>query len=82
MKLIFTKEPNNDIKVKLQKGLIVEEFTYTEMIKQLLVLNDFEDSEFIDLSDEEEEKIKEMLEKINDVFEEDEIELNNEIDEL
>lgn len=82
MKLIFKKEPNNDIKVQLQKGLIVEEFTYTEMIKQLLVLNDFEDSEFIGLSDEEEEKIKEMLEKINDVFEEDEVELNNEIDEL
>lgn len=82
MKLIFTKEPNNDIKVQLQKGLIVEEFTYTEMIRQLLVLNDFEDSEFIGLSDEEQEKIKEMLKKINDIFEEDEIELNNEIDNL
>lgn len=85
MKLIFTKEPNNDIKIQLQKGLIVEEFTYTEMIRQLLVSNDFEDSEFKDLSDEEEEKIREMLDKITDVFEEDkedEVESDNGINDL
>lgn len=82
MKLIFTKQPNNDIKVQLQKGLIVEEFTYTEMIRQLLVLNDFEDCEFIELSDDEESKIKDMLNKINDVFVEDEIENSDEINDL
>ena len=82
MKLIFTKQPNNDIKVQLQKGLIVEEFSYTEMIRQLLVLNDFEDSEFIELSQEEETKIKDMLKKINDVFVEDKIENSDEINNL
>ena len=82
MKLIFTKQPNNDIKVQLQKGLIVEEFSYTEMIRQLLVLNDFEDSEFIELSEEEETKIKDMLKKINDVFVEDKIENSDEINNL
>lgn len=82
MKLIFTKDANNDIKVQLQKGLIIEEFTYTEMIRQLLVLNDFEDSEFIELSDEEETKIMDMLKKINDVFGEDNLEKNEEINNL
>jgi hypothetical protein len=52
------------------------------MIRQLLVLNDFEDSEFIELSEEEETKIKDMLKKINDVFVEDNIENSDEINNL
>jgi len=71
MKLIFSKDANNDINVLLQKGTVAEDFTYTEMVRQLLLENDFDDSEFIDLSDEEQAKIKSMLDKITSVFTED-----------
>lgn len=72
MKLIFSKSDSNEINVQLQKGTIVEEFTYTEMIRQLLIDTGFEDTDFTNLSDEEQEKIRKMLDKINDVFEKDE----------
>ena len=69
MKLIFTKDPNNEINVELQNGTIIEEFSYTEMIRQLLIKNSFDDCDFVNLSDEEEIKIKGMLQKISEVFE-------------
>lgn len=72
MKLIFTKDENNEITVQLQKGTVMESFTYTEMISQLLEKNDFDGTEYVDLSPEEEASIKKMLEKINVVFEEEE----------
>jgi len=72
MKLIFTKDDNNEIDVKLQKGLIIEDFTYPEMISQLLVDNNFRDTEFGNLTEEEQTKINSMLTKITDIFKEDE----------
>ena len=36
MKLIFNKEDNNDISVKIQQGTVAVDFTYTEMIKLVL----------------------------------------------
>ena len=71
-KLIFTKDENNEITVQLQKGTVLESFTYTEMISQLLEKNEFVGTEFVDLSPEEEASINKMLEKINVVFEEEE----------
>jgi hypothetical protein len=72
MKLIFTKDENNEIDVKLQKGLIIEDFTYPEMIGQLLVDNNFSDTDFGDLTEEEQNKINAMLTKITDIFKEEE----------
>lgn len=74
MKLIFTKDANNEINVQLQKGTIVEDFSYTEMVSQLLTSNIFEDTDFTNLSDEEQAKIQIMLDKISTIFqEEDEV---------
>jgi hypothetical protein len=71
MKLIFSKDANNEIGIKYQNGTIVEDFSYTEMVKQLLVNNKFDDTDFGTLTSEEQEKINSMLEKISAVFEED-----------
>ena len=70
MKLIFTKNDNNEVDVQLQKGTVIEDFSYTEMISQLLVKNDFDDAEFDNLSEGEESRIKNMLDKVSDVFKE------------
>lgn len=72
MKLIFAKDKNNEIDVKLQKGTIIEDFTYPEMISQLLVDNNFRDTDFGNLTKEEQNKINSMLSKITDIFKEDE----------
>jgi len=72
MKLIFTKDANNEINVQLQKGTIVEDFSYTEMVSQLLTSNVFEDTDFTNLSDEEQVKIETMLDKISAIFQEEE----------
>jgi hypothetical protein len=72
MKLIFTKDANNEINVQLQKGTIVEDFSYTEMVSQLLTNNVFDDTDFINLSEEEQAKIQIMLDKINTVFQDEE----------
>ena len=65
MKLIFTKNQDNEIDVQLTRGTIVESFSYTEMIKQLLAQNSFEDTEFKDISQEEKTRIETMLQNIN-----------------
>jgi len=74
MKLIFNKEANNDIIVKIQQGTIPIEFTYTEMIKQLLEDNTIDDTDFGNLSDDEKENLGEMLNKISEIFNEEKIE--------
>ncbi|NCA76451.1 MAG: hypothetical protein EOM90_08955 [Alphaproteobacteria bacterium] len=76
MKLIFTKDANNEINVQFQKGTVVEDFSYTEMISQLLTQNVFDDTHFTNLSEEEQAKIKGMLDKISAVFQEEEVEEN------
>lgn len=70
MKLIFSKDEHNEVSVKIQKGTIEEEFTYIEMINQLLVNNDYTDTDYGNLSDTEQEKLKVMLGKISEVFDE------------
>lgn len=70
MKLIFSKSTENEIDLKLQKGTVAEDFTYIEMVKQLLQKNEFEDTDFGSLSQDEQDKIKNMLTKISAVFEE------------
>lgn len=77
MKLIFTKDTNNEINVQLQKGTVVEDFSYTEMVSQLLTQNVFDDTDFTNLSEEEQTKIQNMLEKISLVFQEDKEESDN-----
>jgi hypothetical protein len=72
MKLFFNKEENNDITVKIQQGTIPIEFTYTEMVKQLLENNAIDDTDFGNLTEEEEKSLKEMLGKISKIFEEEE----------
>jgi hypothetical protein len=74
MKLIFSKDENNEIYLQLQKGTIVEDFSYVEMVRQLLERNTFEDTNFGDLSVEEQGKIQTMLDKIGKIFQEDEVE--------
>lgn len=71
MKLIFTKTMENEISVQLQNGTVLENFSYTKMLKQLLHHNAFEDNVYNNLTEEEIEKVEKMLEKINNVFEED-----------
>jgi len=70
MKLIFTKDENNEIDVRLQKGTVVEDFSYTEMVDQLLKNNVFDDTDFTNLAEEEQVKIQSMLDKISAVFQE------------
>lgn len=74
MKLLFSKDSNNEIAVKLQNGTVIEDFTYIEMIRQLLIKNEFVDTDFGNLSETEINKIKSMLDKITEVFVEEEIE--------
>lgn len=70
MKLFFSKNSNNEIELKLQRGTIVEDFSYTEMVRQLLDNNKFEDTDFGELTTYEQQKINSMLDKIHAVFEE------------
>ena len=72
MKLLFNKEENNDITVKIQQGTVPVEFTYTEMIKQLLENNTIDDTDFGNLTDDEKENLEEMLNKISGIFDEEE----------
>lgn len=74
MKLLFSKDSNKEIAVKLQNGTVIEDFTYIEMIRQLLIKNEFVDTDFGNLSETEINKIKSMLGKITEVFVEEEIE--------
>jgi hypothetical protein len=74
MKLLFSKDSNNEITVKLQNGTVIEDFTYIEMIRQLLIRNEFVDTDFDNLSETEINKINSMLGKITEVFVEEEIE--------
>jgi hypothetical protein len=74
MKLLFSKDSNNEIAVKLQNGTVIEDFTYIEMIRQLLGKNEFNDTDFGNLSETEKDKIRLMLGKISEVFVENEIE--------
>lgn len=81
MKLIFNKEDNNDITVKIQQGTVAVDFTYTEMIKQLLEDNTIDDTDFGNLSDDEKGNLEEMLNKVSEIFAEEETEEDEETNE-
>lgn len=70
MKLFFSKDDNNEISLQLQRGTTPEDFSYIEMVRQLLERNTFDDTDFGNLSVEEQAKIQLMLDKIKKVFEE------------
>lgn len=74
MKLFFFKDENNEISLQLQRGTTAEDFSYIEMVRQLLERNTFEDTDFGNLSAEEQGKIQTMLDKISKIFQEDEME--------
>ena len=74
MKLIFTKNADLEINVQLAKGTILEDFSYTEMLKQLLDNNNFEETEYHNITDDEKSRIEVMLKKINETIEEDTVE--------
>lgn len=64
MKLIFSKTENGDINVLIQKGTVAENFSYLEMLKQLLDNNEIDDPDFTGFDETEKERIKELLNKI------------------
>lgn len=74
MKLVFSKSSSNEIEVKIQTGTVLSDFSYTEMVSQLLQNNNFEDTDFGTLTTSEQEKINSMLDKISAVFKEEESE--------
>jgi len=65
MKLIFKKEEDQNISIHIAQGTAPIEFTYVDMIKDLLKANEIEESIFEgDISDEEKERLNTMLQKI------------------
>lgn len=66
MKLIFKKDENGNVLIELVTGTTTVDFSYVAMIKSLLVKNEVEEPEFdISISDDEQERIKAMLDKIS-----------------
>jgi hypothetical protein len=67
MKLYFTKDEQQEIVVQMSTGIVMQEFSYIEMIKGLLSSNNFEATDYSDeITDEEEDRIESMLSSIND----------------
>lgn len=67
MKLYFSKDGQSDIVVKMSTGTVVEEFSYVDMIKNLMLDNKFDDTEYSeDITDEEKGRIETMLSSINE----------------
>lgn len=68
MKLVLSKNSDNEIQIQIQKGTVLTDFSYTEMVRQLLEDNKFEDTDYGTLTTEEQQKINSMLDKISTVF--------------
>ena len=67
MKLIFSKDDENNLSIQMATGTVVEDFTYVEMIKGLIKNNKFDDTQYDEkITEEEREKIESMLKKINE----------------
>ena len=70
MKLIIFKDENDELLIKMAKGTIEEEFSYVEMLKELLNNNKFEETIYEKgVSESEKERIESMLNQINEVIE-------------
>lgn len=48
MKLYFSKDDQDEIVVKMSTSTVQEDFSYVEMIKNLLENKEFDDTEFTD----------------------------------
>lgn len=70
MKLIFSKNEEENVAIQIVKGTSTIDFTYVDMVKELLNDNTIEDPDFNDdiISDEEQERIKSMLNKISEAI--------------
>ena len=81
MKLYFSKDDQDEIVVKMSTSTIQEDFSYIEMIKNLLENNEFDDTEFTDdFTDDEKTRIETMLSSINaSITTDNEDEENNQI---
>lgn len=67
MKLIFKKEENQNIQIQLVTGTSTIDFTYIEMIKDLIKNNEIETPIFEgDISEEEKDRLNAMLKKISE----------------
>ncbi|RLJ97755.1 hypothetical protein C8N27_2846 [Tenacibaculum discolor] len=67
MKLYFSKDDQDEIVVKMSTSTVQEDFSYVEMIKNLLNNNEFDETEFSsDFSDDEKSRIETMLSSINE----------------
>jgi len=75
MQLIF-KRTDDKLSIEIKDGVSTIEFSYVDMIKKFLKEKELEETIFEgDITDEEKEKIKEMVKKINlAIPEEDELE--------
>lgn len=77
MKLIFSKDSNQEILVSCKKGENATEFNYISMIKELINVKKLEEPEFDgDFSEAEIESVRSMFNDINqdvtDFYSEDE----------
>ena len=70
MKLFFTKNEQGELSVEIQKGTDRIDFDYVEMIKQLMENNIIDDPDFENLDDNEQEKVKALLEEIRKTVDE------------
>lgn len=70
MKLVFNKEENNEITVKIQNGTILEEFSYIKMVKQLIEDNSLDDIDYGNLDEDEKSNMENMLKEIAEIFDE------------
>lgn len=61
MKLHFSKNENGDILVQIEMGTTLIDFNYIEMLNQLISKNEIEESEWVNLEEEERIKLKELL---------------------
>lgn len=65
MKLLFKKNEKGDIQVQIEKGTVLSEFDYIEMLKQLIQRNQIECT-WENLDKDEQAKINELLDKIKE----------------
>lgn len=65
MKLHFNKNEKGDIQVQLERGAVISEFDYIEMLKQLTQKNQIE-CEWGNLDADEKTKLNELLNKIKE----------------
>ena len=65
--MIFSRDEEKNLSLKLVRGTITEDFSYVNMIKELIDGKSFEDPVYPDnITEEEKARISIMLDKIND----------------